>query len=60
MFTNDDNYAMEDGLNLCFGIVINRNNLSNTYDYSLRFNITRSDDLDIPNTRASRVDQLER
>ena len=43
---------------LCFGIVFNKVDVNNQYEYMLRFNVSGYDDPDLPDTADRRVDEV--
>lgn len=56
-FTNRNDYASTANLRLCFGIIVNKNNVGDKYDYSFMFNTTNDD---IPRTSEQRIADLKR
>ena len=57
-FTQASDYGI--GMNkLCFGVVMQKNNIDDKYQYLLRYNVSNTPGKeDIPNTNNERIDQI--
>jgi len=54
-YTTSNDYT-QNGKNLCFGIVMSKNNIDNTYEYYLRFNLSQQfGNKDIPDLDSPRI-----
>lgn len=60
-FTSSSDYTF-DGKNLCFAVVIGKNNVDNKYEYFLRWNVSGYEEPDIPNPNdeENRITQLKK
>ena len=56
-YTSSNDYT-QDGKNLCFGVVMNKNNIDDKYEYSLRFNLSQYRNKDLPDTNAERIQPI--
>lgn len=58
-FINSPGYGEGDNT-ICYGVIMQKNNIENKYEYLLRYNVSLLNNTDdIPNTNAQIIEEIE-